>query len=69
MIRSTEEVSREDAKYFGIDATNEPIRFKNFHNSTIKFTINSIFNNRYSNNIVSAVVRQNDKEYHIERDL
>lgn len=69
MIRSTEEVSIEDAKYFGIDATNEPIRFKNFHNSTIKFTINSIFNNRYSNNIVSAVIRQNDKEYHIERDL
>lgn len=69
MIRSTEEVSIEDAKYFGIDAVNEPIRFKNFHNSTIKFTINSIFNNRYSNNIVSAVIRQNDKEYHIERDL
>ena len=66
---SREEVSIEDAKYFGIDATNEPIRFKNFHNSTIKFTINSIFNNRYSNNIVSAVVRQNDREYHIERDL
>jgi hypothetical protein len=56
MIKTTEEVDVNDAKYFGIDPIAEPIRFKNFHNATIKFTIQSVFNNRYLDNTVGAVI-------------
>lgn len=69
MIRSTEEVSMEDAKYFGIDPVNEPVRWQNFHNGTVKFTIQSTFNNRNLDNVVGAIIHQNGKDYHIEKNL
>lgn len=69
MIRSTEEVNEYDAEYFGIDAETEPIRYQNFHNATMKFTIQSIYNNRYLDNTVSAIVNQNGKNHYIEKDL
>ncbi|MBE5925540.1 MAG: hypothetical protein E7270_00905 [Lachnospiraceae bacterium] len=37
MIKSSLEVTKEDAKLFGIDPENEPVRYDNFHNATIKF--------------------------------
>ena len=69
MIASTQEVDIYDAAYFGIDATNEPIRYQNFHNSTIKFTIQSVYNNRYLDNTVGAIIKRNEKDHHIEREL
>ena len=69
MIRSTEEVNEYDAEYFGIDAKTEPIRYQNFHNATMKFTIQSIYNNRYLDNTVGAIVNQNGKNHYIEKDL
>ena len=69
MIRSTEEVNEDDAAWFGIDATNEPIRYANFHNSTMKFTIQSVYNNRYLDNTVGAIVTRNGENHHIEKAL
>ena len=69
MIRSTEEVNEDDAAWFGIDAINEPIRYANFHNSTMKFTIQSIYNNRYLDNTVGAIITRNGENHHIEKAL
>lgn len=69
MIRSTEEVNEADAKHFGIDAEAEPIRYQNFRNATMKFTIQSIYNNRYLDNTIGAIVNQNGKNHYIEKDL
>lgn len=69
MIRSTEEVNENDAAWFGIDATNEPIRYANFHNSTMKFTIQPAYNNRYLDNTVGAIVTRNGENHHIEKAL
>lgn len=69
MIRSTEEVNEDDAAWFGIDAINEPIRYANFHNSTMKFTIQSVYNNRYLDNTVGAIITRNGENHHIEKAL
>ena len=69
MIRSSLEVTAEDAKYFKINALNDPIGFENFHNATMKFTINPILNNRYADNDVNAIIRRNGIEHHIKKDL
>ena len=69
MIRSVLEVTRDDAKYFGINPDLEPLRFENFRNATMKFTIEPILNNRYLDNTVGAVIRKNEQEYHIEKAL
>ena len=69
MIKSTMEVTPLDAEYFGIKAGDEPIRFQNFHNATIKFSIQSIYNNRYLDNTVGAIINQNGQDYHIEKNL
>lgn len=69
MIKSTAEVTPLDAEYFGIKAGDEPIRFQNFHNATIKFSIQSIYNNRYLDNTIGAIINQNGKDHHIEKNL
>ena len=67
MIRSVMEVTENDAKYFEINPQAEPLRYENFHNATMKFTINSVLNNRYLDNTIGAVINRNGKEYHIEK--
>lgn len=69
MIKTTLGVNENDAKYFGIDAMNEPGRFENFKKNTIKFTIQSSLNNRYLDNTIGVIITRNDKEYYIEKQL
>lgn len=69
MIASTEEVTLDDAKYFDIEQNPNSVEFQNFHNATIKFKIGSVYNNRYLDNTVGAIINQNGKNYHIEKDL
>ena len=69
MIASTEEVTLDDAKYFDVEQNPDSVEFQNFHNATIKFKIGSTYNNRYLDNTVGAIINQNGKTYHIEKDL
>lgn len=69
MIKTIMEVTPEDAKYFGIDAATEIARYENFHNNTVKFNIQSIYNNSYLDNTIGAVITKNDKEYYIEKEF
>ena len=69
MIKSTQEVNEYDAAYFGIDAFNDPLAYQNFHNATIKFSIQSIYNNRYNDNTIGAIITRNSEELHIEKAL
>lgn len=69
MIATTSVVDTDDAKKFGIDPDNEPVRYQNFYNATIKFKIASTYNNRYLDNTVGAIITQNGKNHHIEKHL
>ena len=69
MIRSVLEVTENDAKYFDINPVAEPLRWKNFHSATMKFTINPVLNNRYLDNTIGAVISRNGRDYHIEKAL
>lgn len=69
MIRSVLEVTDNDARYFDINPTAEPLRWENFHSATMKFTINPVLNNRYLDNTIGAVINRNGREYHIEKAL
>lgn len=69
MIKSSMAVNAEDAKLFGIDATNEPVRYQNFCNATIKFQIKETLNNRAQNNTVNAIIVRNNDTHHIEKVL
>lgn len=68
MINTTEEVTVADAEYFDIAST-DLIEYQNFHNATMKFKIKSIYNNRYLDNTVGALVSRNGTQHHIEKEL
>lgn len=69
MIKAFCNVNEYDAQYFGIDAQNEEERYQNFYNNTIKFTIQSTFNNRYLDNTIGALISRLDEEYYIRKEF